>query len=292
MGHSWAIQIGPGVTEILMTMDPILDEGVLSLSFRLEGIEQVIPYEYIRELLCFQKGAPEQVDVHEGILDGFWSMIVGGAHQQRNSIPNPIIQVFHSWMCKRILGRMRETKVTDTEVNWLYMVLIVRQPIDPTHLMINRWCCEATLGSGDIGSRCYLSMLAISLRPGITRNLEHLLPRTSLGFEYMKQGKYISGDERGGFKEVNLPLPDARLRLFIEGKENWLEEELLEPTKKNKGGRIIEEDSSAAQEGGAQKIMCHHLEEFWHHQVTTVVYQCKHGGVVQPCPHQNLRCPT
>jgi hypothetical protein len=51
-------------------------------------------------------------------------------------------------------------------------------------------------------------MLAISLRPGITRNLEHLLARTSLGFEYMKLGKYISGDERGGFKvaKVNLPL--------------------------------------------------------------------------------------
>jgi hypothetical protein len=45
--------------------------------------------------------------------------------------------------------------------------LIVRQPIDPTHLMINRWCCETTSVSGDIGSGCYLSMLAISLRPGI-----------------------------------------------------------------------------------------------------------------------------
>jgi hypothetical protein len=43
-------------------------------------------------------------------------------------------------------------------------------------------------------------MLAISLRPGSTRNPEHLLPGTPLGFEYMKQGKYISGDERGGFK--------------------------------------------------------------------------------------------
>jgi hypothetical protein len=31
--------------EILMTMPPILDEGVLSLSFRLEGIQQVVPYE-------------------------------------------------------------------------------------------------------------------------------------------------------------------------------------------------------------------------------------------------------
>jgi hypothetical protein len=110
-------------------------------------------------------------------------------------------------MCKRILGRMRETKVTDTELNWLYSALIARQPIDPSYLMINPWCCEAMSGSGDIGLGCYLSMLAISLRPGIPRNPEHLLLRTPLGFEYMKQEKYISGDERGGFKvaKVNLP---------------------------------------------------------------------------------------
>jgi hypothetical protein len=115
---------------------------------------------------------------------------------------------------------MRETKITDMEVTWLHSV-IARQPIDPTHLMINRWCCEATSGSGDIGSGCYLSMLAISLRPGITRNPKHLLGGTSLGFEYMKQGKYISGYERGGFKvaKVNLPLLDGRLRLFLKGKK-------------------------------------------------------------------------
>jgi hypothetical protein len=104
----------------------ILDEGVPSLSFRLEGIQQVVPYEYIRELLGFQKGAPELVDVLEGMLDGFWKMITRGAHQQRNAIRNPITGVFHSWMCKRILGRMRETKVTDTELNWLYSALIAR----------------------------------------------------------------------------------------------------------------------------------------------------------------------
>jgi hypothetical protein len=193
----------------------------------------VVPYEYIRELLGFQKGAPEQVDVHGGTLEGFWSMIAGEAHRQRNSIWNPIIQVFHSWMCKRILGRMRETKITNTELNWVYSALIARQPIDPNHLMINWWCCEATSGLGDIGSGCYLSMLAISLRPGITRNLKHLLAWTSLGFDYMKKGKYISGDERGGFKvaKVNLPLSDGRLRIFLEGKEDWLEEGLLVPAK-------------------------------------------------------------
>jgi hypothetical protein len=77
-------------------------------------------------------------------------------------------------------------------------------------------------------------MLAISLRPGITRNPKRLLPGTSLGFDYMKQGKYISGDERGGFEvaKINLPLSDQRLRLFLEGKEDWLEEGLLVPAKK------------------------------------------------------------
>jgi hypothetical protein len=123
--------------EILMTMAPILDEVVPSLSFRLEGIHQVVPYAHIRELLGFQKGAPEKVDVPEGMLDGFWNLISGEAHQQQNSIWNPIIQVFHSWMCKSILGRMRETKVTDMELNWLYSAFIARQPIDPSYLMIN-----------------------------------------------------------------------------------------------------------------------------------------------------------
>jgi hypothetical protein len=82
---------------------------------------------------------------------------------------------------------MRGTKITNTELNCLYSALIARQPIDPPHLMINRWCCEATSGSEDIGSGCYLSMLAISLRPGITWNPEHLLSGTSLGFDYMRK---------------------------------------------------------------------------------------------------------
>jgi hypothetical protein len=53
-------------------------------------------------------------------------------------------------------------------------------------------------------------MLAISLKPGITRNPKHLLPGTSIGFWYIKKEKYISEDERGGFKvaKVKLPLSD------------------------------------------------------------------------------------
>jgi hypothetical protein len=121
-----------------MTIAPILDDGVQSLSFRLEGIQQVVPYEYVRKLLGFQKGAPKKVDMPDSLLDGFWNLISGEAHKQRNCIRNPIIRVFHSWMCKRIMGRMRETKVTDTELNWLYSALIAKQPIDPSYLMINR----------------------------------------------------------------------------------------------------------------------------------------------------------
>jgi hypothetical protein len=90
----------------------------------------------------------------------------------------------------------------------LALLGFAKQPIDPTHLMINQWCCEVTSGSRDIGSGCCLSMLASSLRPAIPRNPEHLLAGTSLRFEYMKLCKYISGDERGGVKmdKVNLPL--------------------------------------------------------------------------------------
>jgi hypothetical protein len=55
MGHQGWVQFSNRVSanthkefalEILMTMTPILDEGVSSLSFRLEGAEQVVPYEY------------------------------------------------------------------------------------------------------------------------------------------------------------------------------------------------------------------------------------------------------
>jgi hypothetical protein len=55
-------------------------------------------------------------------------------------------------------------------------------------------------------------------------------------FEYMKKEKYISEDERGGLKvaKVNFPLSEGRLRIFLEGKIDWLEEGLLVPAKKNK----------------------------------------------------------
>jgi hypothetical protein len=137
-------------------------------------------------------------------------------------------------------------------------------------------------------------MLAISLRSGISRNPKYLLPRTSLGIEYLNQGKYISVYERGGFNvaKVNLPLPDPRLRLFIQGKEDWLEEGLLVPARKNKRERVVGEGSSSAQDGGAQQNYVSPFEEFLHRQVTTEGHRCTHGGVLQPCPHKIMWCPA
>jgi hypothetical protein len=79
LGHLGWVQFFNGVSanthkefalEISMTIAPILDDGVQSLSFRLEGIQQVVPYKHVRELLGFQKGAPETVDVPNGLLYG------------------------------------------------------------------------------------------------------------------------------------------------------------------------------------------------------------------------------
>jgi hypothetical protein len=101
LGHLGWAQFSNGVSadthkefalEILMTIAPILVDGVQSLSFRLEGVQQVVPYEHVRELLGFHKGAPEKVDVPPDMLDGFWNLISGEAHQQHNCIRNPIIR--------------------------------------------------------------------------------------------------------------------------------------------------------------------------------------------------------
>jgi hypothetical protein len=127
-----------------MTMVPILDEGVSSLSFCLEGVQQVVPYKYIRELLGFQKGAPELADMQEGMLDGFCNIITRGSHQQRNGIWNPIIQVFHLWMCKRILGENERDKGNRHEDESALLGFDCQVANRPPHLMISLWCCEAT----------------------------------------------------------------------------------------------------------------------------------------------------
>jgi hypothetical protein len=43
--------------EVLMTLAPVINEGVSCLSFRLEDEEQLVPYGYIGELLGYKKEA-------------------------------------------------------------------------------------------------------------------------------------------------------------------------------------------------------------------------------------------
>jgi hypothetical protein len=78
----------------------------------------------------------------------------------------------------------------------------------------------------------------------------------------MINSKYISEDERGGFKvaKVNLPLSDRKLRLLLEGKEDWLEEGLLVPAKKKiKEEGLYEKVLPQLKKEVHNKIMCHHL---------------------------------
>jgi hypothetical protein len=121
------------------------------------------------------------VDVDGGTLEGFWSMITGEAHWQRNSIRNPSSKCFTHGCAKGFWGEW-ETKITNTELNWLYLAFC--QAANRLHLPYDQpvvlW---SNIRVGRYGSGCYLSMLAISLWPGIPRNPEHLLAGTSLGLQ-------------------------------------------------------------------------------------------------------------
>jgi hypothetical protein len=43
--------------KVLMTLAPVINEGVSCLSFRLEDEEQLVPYGYIGKLLGYKKEA-------------------------------------------------------------------------------------------------------------------------------------------------------------------------------------------------------------------------------------------
>jgi hypothetical protein len=52
----------------------------------------------------------------------------------------------------------------------------------------------------------------------------------------LKKGKYISENERGGFKigQSNFAPSGLKIKTFLKGKKDWLEEGLLVLAKKNK----------------------------------------------------------
>jgi hypothetical protein len=59
-------------SEVLMTLAPVINEGVSCLSFRLEDEEQLFTYGYIGELLGCKKEARGELIPKKKILKGFW----------------------------------------------------------------------------------------------------------------------------------------------------------------------------------------------------------------------------
>ena len=103
---------------------------------------------------------------------------------------NVILQIFHSWVSKRILGRMRESKVT---------------------------------GTGEVGSGCYLTLIARAMNPELGVIQKYYVPGRDMGIEHLRQGHYIEGGEKKGFiiSKMDISLPDQRLKLFTRGRTDW-----------------------------------------------------------------------
>jgi hypothetical protein len=146
LGHLGWVQFSNGVSanthkefalEILMTMTPILDEGVSSLSFQLEGIQQVVSYEHIRELLGFQKRAPEKRRCAGRHVRWFLEYDVGRSPRTNKFYLEQHHRSVSLMDEQKDFGENEGKKGDETELNCLYSTLIARQPIEPSYLMIN-----------------------------------------------------------------------------------------------------------------------------------------------------------
>jgi hypothetical protein len=62
--------------EVLMTLAPVINEGVACLSFRLEDEEQLVTYGYIGELLGYKKEARSKLMSKKKMLEGFFGGII------------------------------------------------------------------------------------------------------------------------------------------------------------------------------------------------------------------------
>ena len=144
---------------------------------------------------------------------------------------------------------MRESKVTDQELNWMYAALVKKQVMDPTYIMVDRWVCEASSSTGEVGSGCYLTLIAQAMNPELGVIQKYYVPGRDMGIEHLRQGHYIGGDEKKGFIifETNISLPDQRLKLFTRGRTDWRVENVGAKVKKTKRGRSIEGTSESAQ---------------------------------------------
>ena len=124
--------------------------------------------------------------------------------------------------------------------------------------------CEVSSGTEEVGSGCYLTLIARAMNPGLAVIQKCYVPGRDIGIEHLRQGHYIGGDEKKGFtiSEMDISLPDQRLKLFVRGRTDWRVENIGKKVKKSKRGRLIEGTSASAQQED--------LEETFHRQVLLI----------------------
>ncbi|CAO2163952.1 unnamed protein product [Urochloa humidicola] len=164
------------------------------LSFWIKDERRHISYESIETMFGFHKSAPEKLEVKEGELDRFWEKISIDDKHTRKSICNIVLQIFHTWMSKRILGRMKEGKVVENELNWIYAALVKKKKINPTTVMINKWLQDTNSGTRKVGMACYLTKIAYTLHE-FEEIPRFFLRGTEMDAKFLAQGKYISSNE-------------------------------------------------------------------------------------------------
>ena len=126
--------------EILTTMD-IVNSSDLNhtLRFRIKEEWVDITFNMIGSLLGFWKNCPENTKVNQEVLETFWLQIAEDSSKERMKIVNPILKIIHRFMTLRVLERLDDTKVQNTELKWLYVALRHPMRTNPIFSMINHW---------------------------------------------------------------------------------------------------------------------------------------------------------
>ena len=69
---------------------------------------------------------------------------------------------------------------------------------------------------------------------GVMSDPKYYVPGRDIGIEHLRQGHYIGWDEKKGFtiSEMDISLPDQRLKLFARGRTDWRVENIGKNVKK------------------------------------------------------------
>ena len=192
--------------------------------------------------------------------------------------------------------------------------------IDPTYIMAERWICEASSGTGEVSSGCYLTLIARAMNPGLAVIQKYYVPGRDIWIEHLRQSHYIGGDEKKGFtiSEMDIYLPNQMLKLFARGRTDWRVENIGAKVKKTKRGRLIEGTSASAQQENFEGKLPPPCSAYWRNEFQGASSeqgqpqgwtsqwegnQDQDGGIVRRRPHHlatmaahphhtKERCPT